>query len=79
MKTAILVCTPLKSSGTGSGRNKQWWKRDVYHIAQNTEKSYCNRDITEWLVIGPEEENEAITNHSCCTICARNYKKEYGL
>lgn len=75
MKTAILVCSPLKKST----RIEEWYGNDIYHLASGNKKSYCNRDIEQWSVIGPEQESVAISSNHCCKICADKYRKEYGL
>jgi hypothetical protein len=66
----IAVCSARPRPSVQKGaKGNHWWKRDVYHLRrQETARTYCGRDCSEWLVIGEIAE----TTSDCCALCIVN-------
>lgn len=70
-----LVCSNRpRPSVHKTGKGHQHWRRDVHHIAeQNLRRTLCNRDASDWLIIGPyvdtTSDNELTMNKDLCTNC----------
>lgn len=74
-KIVELVCSPKPRARTGSGgRNNEWWKREVFHIARDGAKTWCGANRRDWLEIGPSLEVEAPADRNCCTRCAKAFR-----
>jgi len=68
MTELIAVCTAKKHTASGPKKNGgRWWNPDVYHLRRSGMTTYCGRDLTEWLTIGPIEK----IDHNCCARCAK--------
>lgn len=45
------------------------WGRDVYHLLDYRGRTFCGRNASDWLVIGPLEENDLTGD--CCERCRK--------
>lgn len=64
----VAVCSAKPRASTQSAKGHQWWRRDVYHIRHplDAELTLCERDCSDWLVIGPIDGIDP----NCCKRCA---------
>lgn len=70
-----LVCSNKpRPSVQRTGKGHQHWRRDVHHVAHPTgtgpgrRQTYCRRDASEWLVIGPVTADSS-SDHNLCKRC----------
>jgi len=65
----VAVCSARPRPSVQNNRNRfgsQWWRRDVYHLRGDEDRTLCGRDCSEWLVVGDVDK----IDHDCCTRCA---------
>lgn len=70
-----LVCSNKpRPSVHRSGKGHQHWRRDVHHVqappsvAGRDMRTFCSRDASEWLLIGPITADSA-SDHNLCKKC----------
>lgn len=65
-----LICSnkPRPSVQKGA-KGSQFWRPDVHHITQDTRKTLCGVDASDWLAIGPYIP-AADDNPHLCRRCA---------
>ena len=66
------VCTfKPRPSVHKTGKGHQHWAREVYHLRYSGITTYCGRDRTGWLDIGPIEK---LDSH-CCLRCRIEFER----
>lgn len=71
-----LVCSNKpRPSVHKSGKGHEHWRRDVHHLTKFPsvglhKTTLCNRDASEWLVIGDVNPQSAY-DHNLCKRCLR--------
>lgn len=65
----IAVCSakPRPSVHNHHSKGHQYWRREIYHLRGDGQRTLCGRDCSEWLVIGEIE-----IDHHCCALCVVN-------
>lgn len=62
----IAVCSNRpRPSVQRLGKGHQWWRREVYHLTDDKQRTLCGIDCSEWLTIGEPPEDD----RDCCARC----------
>jgi hypothetical protein len=78
METLVTTLRPRPSVHNNySKHGHQYWTRDVHHALASTEKTYCGRDASEWVIISEEVPTDtALQDHNLCIRCANKMRKQ---
>lgn len=66
MSEFTAVISRTGRAGTGSGRNQQWWRREVFHVRGENSRTLCNRDCADWF----ELPGASFASQDLCKRCA---------